>query len=427
MYTWAVVPLHTSLTTEDLQRQYVRVWLVLSLSLTFTFSRYKQEQRWLVVQCVLFASCRQTSDPECTRAPQPHMMTTSHSSTFSPPSPPTQPEDLKGEEEEEEEWDPEHEYTEEPHASRRREILRKHPEIKRLMGYDPFIAVIVTAEVLAQIFFSWLLQDSSWPCILLLGYFLSPFFNQSLGVAMHEMGHNLAFGHRRAWMNRLLGIWCNLPLAVPMAITFKKYHALHHRYLGDDIDDVDVPCKLETYFFHHPLTKFLWMVFHPLFYAVRPFYKCPRPLSAWELVNVVSQLTFDYVIYVNFGVKSLMYLLLGLAFGLSFHPLAAHYISEHYFLKGGEPTHSYYGPLNWILFNAGFHNEHHDFPYIPYSRLPEVKRLAPEFYDNLPHHSSWVKVLWDFVFDVQTAPHAKGEGVEEEGACQHGLLYRKVL
>lgn len=62
-------------------------------------------------------------------------------------------------------------------------------------------------------------------------------------------------------------------------------------------------------------------------------------------------------------------------------------------------TYSYYGLLNLFTYNVGLHNEHHDFPAIPWSRLPELNRIAKEFYEDLPCHRSWVGVMWQFVWD----------------------------
>jgi sphingolipid delta-4 desaturase len=52
----------------------------------------------------------------------------------------------------------------------------------------------------------------------------------------------------------------------------------------------------------------------------------------------------------------------------------------------------------------GYHNEHHDFPQVPWSRLPAVRAAAPEFYDHLYHHRSWTKLLFHVLFNRKFRP-----------------------
>lgn len=311
-------------------------------------------------------------------------------------------------------------YDEEPHSKRRKEILKAHPEIKELMGYDSNIAYIVLVEVIVQLFVSYMLKDSSWTTIFVLAYVFGGVLNHSLGSAIHEIGHNLAYGHAHPVKNRLLSLLCNVPIIAPMAISYKKYHADHHRYLGEENQDVDIPTRLESYLFRHPITKIIWLILHPAIHSLRPFYKSPKPLSGWEMINGAVQLVVDIIILKVLGVKALVYLLAGTFMGLGLHPLAGHFISEHYeFSNKGQATTSYYGPLNIILFNVGYHIEHHDFPYIPYNKLPEVRKIAPEFYQQ-PYHTSWIKVLWDFIFDKNHGPQARTVGYHIKSESANG-------
>ncbi|XP_077293453.1 delta4-sphingolipid-FADS-like protein ifc [Arctopsyche grandis] len=296
---------------------------------------------------------------------------------------------------------------EEPHASRRTLILKKYPEIKKLFGYDPNFKWVVTGMVLIQIMMLFVMKGQSWPITLLVAYFFGGVINHALMLAVHEISHNLAFGHSRPMHNRLFGFFANLPIGIPISISFKKYHLEHHRYQGDEKLDTDLPTLLEAKLFCTTLGKFFWVILQPFFYAFRPLITYPKVPTSLEYVNLVIQLIFDGIILYFFGGRVLGYLIFGSLMAMGLHPVAGHFISEHYMFNKGFETYSYYGPLNLVTFNVGYHNEHHDFPAVPGSKLPEVKRIAGEFYDNLPQHHSWSRVLYDFITDPEVGPYAR--------------------
>ncbi|XP_054265803.1 sphingolipid delta(4)-desaturase DES1-like isoform X1 [Macrosteles quadrilineatus] len=298
-------------------------------------------------------------------------------------------------------------YTEEPHASRRKEILKKYPEIKKLFGYDPNFKWIVTAMVLTQFAMFFVMKDQSWLMIFLVAYCFGGVINHSLMLAIHEIAHNLAFGHSRPLANRLLGIFANLPIGFPFSVIFRGYHLEHHKYQGDDILDADIPTYLEAKLFCTTLGKIVWVVLQPFFYGIRPMFTNPKPATSLEKINTATQLVFNALVAYYLGGRVLVYMIGGSLLAMGLHPVAGHFISEHYMFKKGFETYSYYGPLNKITFNVGYHNEHHDFPYVPGSKLPEVKRIAAEYYDNLPQHHSWTAVLYDFITDPDIGPYAR--------------------
>jgi sphingolipid delta-4 desaturase len=283
----------------------------------------------------------------------------------------------------------------EPHAERRRRMLQKDPQIKQLYGPCPRTKYVCALLVATQLGLAYLLRDASWWLIVVVAYAIGGLINQALLLAIHELSHNLAF--RKPWHNRAFGMVINLPIGVPVAETFRYYHLLHHTHQGDERLDTDLPTDLEGRLLKGRLAKVMWLSVQGLAYALRPLLVHPKKPSGPELLNLTLQIAFNVAIFALWGGKALAYLPISSLIVMGLHPIAGHYISEHYVFRQGQETYSYYGLLNHLAFNVGYHNEHHDFPYIPGSRLPHLRRMAPEFYDGLLAHRSWTNTLFQFV------------------------------
>merc|ERR1712216_183951 len=293
----------------------------------------------------------------------------------------------------------------EPHLSRRKLILEAHPEIKTLYGPDNTMLLKVVGVLLLQFVTMLWVRDQSWPVFLFVAYMVGGTANHALSLASHELSHNLAF--KTPKYNTYLGIAANLGMGFPASATFKRYHMEHHADQGVDGIDVDVPTEWEGRFFRGVPLKILWCLLQPAFYALRPMVVRPKEPTQAEIVNFVVVIGSDILIAYFFGLAALGYLIGGTLLGLGLHPTAGHFIAEHYEFISGQETYSYYGPLNWVTWNVGYHNEHHDFPFVAGCNLPKVRAMAPEFYDNLPHHDSWCAVIFNYIMDPSVGPYSR--------------------
>ena len=284
----------------------------------------------------------------------------------------------------------------EPHALRRKEIIKKYPEIEKLYKHDPLSALFGLGTLVVQFTMIWLMSTQNWLTIIFCAYFIGGFMNHSMILGCHELSHDLWFPKR--WQNQWYGYVMNLTTGVAFFRTFKRYHLEHHSFQGSDKWDVDIPSRQEGLIFNTRLTKFIFVFFSWVPYAIRPILTRPKEFIADECVNWIINLTSDATVFYLFGFKGLAYMLLSTILGLGFHPMSGHFIAEHYEFIKGQETYSYYGPLNYLTYNVGYHNEHHDFPRVPGRLLPKVKEIAPEYYD-LPSYSSWCLVLWAFVMN----------------------------
>lgn len=224
---------------------------------------------------------------------------------------------------------------------------------------------------------------------------------------MHEATHMLVF--KRPAYNRLLSIATNIAMVVPISEIFRQHHNKHHRELGNDEFDVDVPTDFEINAVgNSSLRKALWLMFNMIILPVRSIMRLP--------VQVDKYLILNWVACFGFGVSALVYsrstflfLILSLLNSQGLHPANTRQVQRHIY-NGDEnmrtsderpTTYSYYGIGNAFTLNVGYHVEHHDFNRIPWTKLPELRRIAGKTWypDETAYHGRGISELLNFVMN----------------------------
>lgn len=284
------------------------------------------------------------------------------------------------------------------HRTRAKRILQAHPEVRSLIGRNPWTIALIVSVTALQFWIAYAVADHRWWVIVIAAFCVGAFANHALFVMQHECTHRLVVKSLAG--NRMAGILCNFAQLVPSFSSFERAHLRHHTYLGVAQYDADLPPDWEIKLFNrNAIGRAFWIFLMPVLQSLRPlFIKEGNAIDGWHVANTVCVLAVGALLWWAWGFGAVAYLLASTFFAVGgLHPISARWIQEHFMVAGDQETYSYYGPCNMLDLNMGYHNEHHDLPTVPWNKLPILKRMAPEFYQPLHAHHSYSRLLIDFI------------------------------
>jgi sphingolipid delta-4 desaturase len=337
------------------------------------------------------------------------------------------------------------------HRERAKKMIQAHPEIKELFGNTPstavwcllFAAMQVGLAFAASLFDLWI--------VVLVAWVVGPWININLFMLAHECNHSLVF--KKTWLNRWLFTLTTLPMFLSGHHTWWIEHHVHHNDLGAKKDFIKrrrsillmTKQRVAIFFTKGPIHRMFNWFSTPLFQpyslfmitaqAVRsliglivyvvelPFRRTTVPsdrvvailadehlvsgyerygVKRWAVAYPLLSLSLVVALFLVGGWKSVLYLLLSSLFLTGFlHPTLFGMILSNSHFHGHstyQPSASYYGWYNRLTFNFGLHTEHHDIAGIAWSRLPRLRQIAPEAYDDLVKTRSYFLLALQFVF-----------------------------
>lgn len=337
------------------------------------------------------------------------------------------------------------------HRERARGILRDHPEVRQLFTHKPMTAFWCLSYAATHIAVGIATSFGPWWWVFAAAYLLGAYFNICLFILAHDCNHGLVFNNKR-W-DRWLFTATSIPSFMPAYHTWWIEHHVHHNDLGAKKDFIkrrrSLMLALKDNLFGHPIAKrwrpYLSWLTTPLFLPTAIFMLimqifrsfvglgfyvfgdlCRGRLSpsdwsvtvladehlvsgyekyklrSWAVLYPSIHMTTFAIIGLVFGWKPLVYFLFSTIFMTGWlHPTMFGLIlsiSHFHGHRRYQPSSSYYGWLNRITFNIGLHTEHHDLQAIPWSSLPRLREIAPEYYDDLVKTPSYARLALQFAF-----------------------------
>jgi sphingolipid delta-4 desaturase len=345
------------------------------------------------------------------------------------------------------------------HIQMRRLLLDAHPEAAALSGTDHRGAYAAIAILILHWTVCWWVAGTNILAVFLAAFFLRQVTIHAAGALLHDTAHRLVFRGRRSKLafDLLLEI---IMTSFSLQLTYQHEHvSLHHPYMGDYERDYEHEdnCRLlarRAFRHDHPgmekllVAAQLFVHLLPLGFLVSdriflPLYeratgravRDPRrrmastePPAAERLVFIAVSAATLLFLFFAFGWLAVLYQAWSLSIfrGKAGVTNLGQSLSEHPGDDETNPTRSNYTWLNWLLFNTGYHNEHHTCPTVAWSRLPRLRALAPEIFIQADDQSYlerwWRHVRADFS-PSRRNPH---QAEPDPGRCARQAEIRQV-
>ena len=167
---------------------------------------------------------------------------------------------------------------------------------------------------------------------------------------------------------------------------------------------MDVPCEVEiSVVGHSRVRKFAWLCCNMFILPFRSLYKVEVEPNPYVILNWIVCLSTTAAVGLT-SMPALVFLGISLFMSQGLHPANARQLQRHYWdgsagkavngQGGAAMTFSYYGWSNAIFLNVGYHNEHHDFVQVAWTRLPALRAMVGDaFYPDSAAYDS--RGWWD--------------------------------
>ena len=320
------------------------------------------------------------------------------------------------------------------HTIRRRMILSRYPEIRKLTSlpaiiYTMLMSVLVLLHLgIGIMIAAYAHTDTAWFWTIVLAATIGAFFTFALQQLTHEFSH---IKRNRLQIAPVLLADLMVGTTGPNYTAYYfKAHMHHHTNTGKD-GDPDLYYHSEwadppQWAARSRLTRLLWITVFGLFtfevlFLGHVLGKAPRPRMSIRNKGLMLTLLGKYgfmgltLWFGGFWCFLYFRLAAGFSLGAFAHPYSGFWLMQHAAMarNGFQPTLSYSGSRIWHWLNLGelYHIEHHDFPWVPFTKIEAVRRIAPEYYQSCHVITSVWRLTWDWLSHTDGSPWSDVAGV----------------